>query len=73
MGRYSWAVGPGDLFVICHTNLEEMRRLAPYGICRPVNGSSKWDLIDILEEQDRSIAAHLGGNNNKGKDDGKDK
>jgi len=51
MRRYSWA-NAGRSFVICHSSTEEMYSLAPFGIVSPVFGADRWELIEILEQQD---------------------
>jgi hypothetical protein len=53
--KYSWANGKDDFYVICHNDGNFMSEHFPYGICSPVFGASKWELIDILEEQDNAI------------------
>lgn len=58
MRRYSWASGADPKnFVICHQAYNEFR-LFPYGICCPVNGATKWELIEILEEQSAAVMEH---------------
>jgi hypothetical protein len=52
MSRYSWAVGFGGSFVICHANTNEMYSQDPYGILSPVFGAGRFELIEILERQD---------------------
>lgn len=51
MSRFQWAVdGFGD-WVICHADTAELYRF-PYGICCPINGATRWELIEILEGQE---------------------
>lgn len=51
--RFSWATDGLGGFVICHQDTENLYRF-PYGIFSPINGASKWDLIEILEAQNQA-------------------
>jgi hypothetical protein len=50
--RFSWAVDGLGGFVICHAATSELYKF-PYGICSPINGATKWELIGILEDQQK--------------------
>lgn len=51
--RFSWAVNGLGGFVICRQATKDMCEF-PFGICCPINGASRWELIEILEQQNES-------------------